>query len=240
MVAVERVGRSGKSALPDAARGWRCAADDAATRRESRARARTRHRRASGRARRPRGRDIFPTTAPCRSGPGSRMGGGADGVPRACARTRDRRDATRNEGDVNTHRRATLLCATPLTARVRSGRRAGSASRCELARTAQAESVDPRFFVRLRRHTTREHKMCSSCEKQKDDPQPLTRQPSVGSRRAARSPPFAAARAPRSIARVSPPPAPHRHPTRHEKRDVFFALFPIPIIPRGSCPGTPS
>ena len=167
-------------------------------------------------------------------------GGGADGVPRACARTRDRRDATRNEGDVNTHRRATLLCATPLTARVRSGRRAGSASRCELARTAQAESVDPRFFVRLRRHTTREHKMCSSCEKQKDDPQPLTRQPSVGSRRAARSPPFAAARAPRSIARVSPPPAPHRHPTRHEKRDVFFALFPIPIIPRGSCPGTPS
>ena len=134
-------------------------------------------------------------------------GGGADGVPRACARTRDRRDASRNEGDVNTYRRATLLCATPLTARVRSGRRAGSASRCELARTAPAESVDPHFFVRLRRHTTREHKMCfSSRKRKKDDPHRLTPVAvCVGSLRAA--PPPAAARARRSIAHFSPPAA---------------------------------
>jgi len=108
MMAVERVGRSGKSALPDAARGWRGAADDAATRRESRARARTRHRRASGRARRPRGGDIFPTTAPCRSGPGSRMGGAPMAYPAPAPAPAT--DATRRETREMWTRTAALLC----------------------------------------------------------------------------------------------------------------------------------
>ena len=61
-----------------------------------------------------------------------------------------RRGATRNVGDVNTHRRATLLCATPLTARVRSGPREGCFE--DVSWRAREPIID--FFVRLLRHTT--------------------------------------------------------------------------------------